>query len=197
MIDLKKGTLYSIAIHLSLAGLFSSIIIKSRPQLPEFVEIVLPAAASITEPFVAEKAAPEKISLPEVKHQEPELKIFEPKEIAKEVPEEIAPKKYTPSAGENFDNQAYTITGELSTRKVIHKRIPKYPKGYTVVVKVSIQLFVLPSGEIERMKLTKKGGTPFDKLTQDALREWRFEPLPPKAPQVTAGGEITFVYKLR
>ncbi len=197
MVNLKKGTLYSIALHLAFAGLFSSILIKSRPQLPEFVEIVLPAAASVTEPFVAKRAIPEKVSLPEVKHQEPEPQIFEPKEIAKEVPEEIAPEKYTPSTGKNFDNQAYTITGELSTRKVIYKRIPKYPKGYTAVVKVSIQLFVLPSGEIERMKLLKRGGSPFDEITQDALREWRFEPLPPNSPQVTVKGEITFVYKLR
>ena len=197
MDDLRKGVLYSVVIHLALAGLFSSIIINSKPRLPEFVEIVLPAAASVSEPFVvAKKAKQEEISLPEAKYPHTEPKIFEPEEIAKEVPKEIAPEKYTPSAGEDFETP-YTITGALSTRKVIHRKLPRYPKGYKVAVRVSVQLFVLPSGEIERMRLTKKGGVPFDELTQSVLREWKFESLPPNAPQVTQEGRITFIYKLK
>jgi len=198
MNELRKGTLYSIVIHLAFAGLFSSIVINLKPKLPEFVELLLPAAASMAEPRATEKKAkPEQVSLPETKYPEPESRIFEPKEIAKEVPEEIAPEKYTPSLGEEFETQAYTITGELSTRKVTYKVLPKYPEGYTVEVRVSVQLWVLPSGKIERMRLIKKGGTPFDELTQHTLREWEFEPLPPNAPQISQEGKITFIYRLK
>ncbi|MCK4353518.1 energy transducer TonB [candidate division WOR-3 bacterium] len=196
MKDLTKGVIGSFVIHGGLVAFFSFITVGLKSPLPEFVEILFPPPTSVPEEKTEEKK-PEPITLPEVKHPPPEPEIFEPEELIKEIPEEVTPEKQVPSVGEEVNVDIYTITGELATRQVIYKILPEYPKGYNIETKVSVKLFVLPDGDLERMKLVKRGGEPFDEITLYALRKWKFEPLPENIPQIIQQGIITFIYKLR
>ena len=194
MQNLTKGILGSFIIHGGFVLLFFFIPVTFKPPLPEFIEVSFSVSPPVPVEEV-EKGKLEPVTLPLVEHPKHEPEIFEPEEVKKEVTE--TPEKQLPSIAEKIETGIYTITGELSIRGVVHKLIPEYPEGYNIETKVSVRLFVLPDGIIGRMRLVEKGGEPFDKLTQHALREWQFEPLPENVPQITQEGIITFIYKLR
>lgn len=197
MKDLTKGVLGSFLIHGGLVAIFAFIFIDLKSAPPEFVEIILPSPPVSSEEEFIEEETPKKVELPEVEYVPREPEIVEPVEIEKEIPEEITPEKQVPSIGEDIDTEVYSIAGDLATRRVVNAPVPGYPEGYQIETKVSVRLFVLPDGSIERMRLVKRGGEPFDELTQRVLREWKFEPLPKETSQVTQEGVITFVYRLK
>lgn len=199
---MKKAILYSFFIHIALVILFYFIPVEISFYKPEFVEVGLltPSKAVIPakEKLVTIKKEKELVTLPESKskpelpegvkkgEKEPAVKVIEEKEVERE----------TPSLGDAIESKLYTIIGEISKRKVIDKVIPQYPHGYNVQTEVSYELFVAPDGSIEKMILVKRGGEPFDKITLDALRQWKFERLAPNLPQKTQKGIITFIYRL-
>jgi TonB family protein len=91
----------------------------------------------------------------------------------------------------------YSISGALSQRKIIKQVIPQYPPGYEEITKVVVKITVEPSGEVKKLLLMNTGGEVFDRRTLEALREWRWESLPPNAEQVNQEGIITFYYELK
>jgi len=203
MKDLSKGIVVSLIIHGMLAGIFLLIIVPVKFVPPEFVEV---GFISWRTPQPEQKGlAPQKtegglLEIPETKYAEEEPPIFEPPPIEKkEIPgiEKITAPKELPPIGEEEGKQPYTIRGEIATRKIINKVIPKYPEGYNEEAEVVVRLTVAPNGTIIRKRIVKTGGKIFDEITLDALREWKFERLPASLPQNDQEGEITFVYKLK
>jgi TonB family protein len=197
MRDINKGILGSLGIHAVLVLIFFLIKVNPSFTSPEFVEVGL---LTTTRGGVVKKGTPQKKKGKEVVEL-PVAELGEKKEKPqgeKEIPGETEEPKYEkeiPSQGEA--EGAYTIEGEISKRRIIYKLLPQYPKGQEVETKVRVRIFVAPDGRIERMVLVKKGGDIFDKITLNALREWKFEKLPPNLPQEIQEGVITFVYKLR
>ena len=91
----------------------------------------------------------------------------------------------------------FSITGELSTRKILRKVLPQYPAGYERLERTVVKLSEAPEGEVTRLLLIKTGGAVFDRITLEALREWKFEALPPNVEQMDQEGTITFFYELQ
>ena len=73
----------------------------------------------------------------------------------------------------------YSITGELAKRKLIKFVKPAYPKGNQEQTMVSLKIVVDKDGYITRINVIKTGGDAFDKNAVNAVREWRFQSLPP------------------
>ncbi|MCK4575139.1 TonB family protein, partial [candidate division WOR-3 bacterium] len=91
----------------------------------------------------------------------------------------------------------FSITGTLSKRKILKKVLPPYPAGYEERTKVVVKITVKPGGNVKKLLLIKTGGEIFDHVTLEALREWKWEPLPSNTEQVDQEGTITFFYELK
>ena len=94
--------------------------------------------------------------------------------------------------------EPFFIEGDVAQRKIEKKIIPKYPAGLQKEATVKIRFTVLPDGRVgEMIPLLKGGDATLEQTTMNALRQWRFNPLSPSAPQVRVQGIITFNYLLR
>jgi TonB family protein len=199
---LVKGVIGSIVLHIIILVCLRFVNVGVSFGEPEFVEVGLIAYTPLTESHVvvSKEALPEKelIELPEAKEGEEEEVTQEPS--VKELPPISIPEKReekeTPSPVV-IQGEPYIIEGELSKRRVTHKVIPSYPKGYNIETDVKVEIWVSPDGRVERLLLLKKGGHIFDQITLEALREWRFERLVLHLPQETQKGVVTFMYRLR
>lgn len=93
--------------------------------------------------------------------------------------------------------QSFKIEGEAAKRNILFKVIPQYPSSLQKEAIVKIQFTVLPNGLVGEMRpLLRSDGT-LERLSLDALRQWRFNPLSPDEPQVSVEGVITFRYLLK
>ncbi len=92
---------------------------------------------------------------------------------------------------------SYKIEGTVAQRTILFQVLPKYPQGLGKEAKIKVSFTVLPDGTVGMMVPLQKGEPLLEDLTLDALRQWRFNPLPPQEPQVEQKGIITFIYRLR
>jgi len=122
------------------------------------------------------------------------------KEVASPL-ESISPEqKLIPSATEfsNVAGQApYEIEGEVARRSVTSKVIPEYPENLQKQAIIKIRFTVLPNGQVGEMLPLIKSDAQLEKVTLDALRQWRFNSLPSTEPQQIETGVITFRYLLK
>jgi len=93
--------------------------------------------------------------------------------------------------------QPFTIEGEAAERKILRQVIPEYPPGLQKEAIVKIRITVLPDGKIGPMIPVQKGDPVLEETTINALRQWRFNPLPPTVIQKNVQGIVTFRYELR
>lgn len=91
----------------------------------------------------------------------------------------------------------YQIEGQAASRSVVHKVIPQYPENLQKQAVIKIRFTVLPNGQVGEMLPVIKSDALLEKITLDALRQWRFNPLSPEAEQRTEKGVITFRYLLK
>jgi protein TonB len=103
----------------------------------------------------------------------------------------------TSIATESSGQTPYQIEGLVASRTVIHKVIPEYPENLQKQATVKISFTVLPNGHVGEMIPVIKSDALLEKITLDALRQWRFNPLPVDAPQRVERGVITFRYLLK
>ncbi|MDZ7338115.1 MAG: TonB family protein [candidate division KSB1 bacterium] len=107
---------------------------------------------------------------------------------------ETPPTLTGPSAGAQ---ESFRIEGEAAQREILYKVIPEYPPGLQREAVVRVRFVVLPDGSVGGMVPLLKGDATLERLTLEALRQWRFNPLPPHVPQNEVTGIITFRYLLR
>lgn len=103
----------------------------------------------------------------------------------------------TAVATESSGQTPFQIEGQAASRSVVFKVIPEYPEERQEQATVKISFTVLPNGLIGEMIPMIKGDAVLEKITLDALRQWRFNPLPGDAPQRVERGVITFRYLLK
>lgn len=94
-----------------------------------------------------------------------------------------------------------SITGPLSSRKILAKYLPPYPewaekKGISAVVQ--IRFWVTPDGSVKRNAFIERtsGSGSWDNSAKKALTKWRFAPLPANVTQETQWGVITIRFVL-
>ena len=72
--------------------------------------------------------------------------------------------------------------------------LPQYAEK--VNARIQVQITVNPEGRIVRRVPLKKGSPTLEAAVMDALQQWRFNVLPPGAPQENQTGTITFTFRL-
>lgn len=222
---MRRGILYSVLIHLFLALIFSIITCDLNVTLPEPIELGISMIAEegmYEEPGMgAAIGTPEEegdiipVDMPETSApfiKGEETSVTEDDKLSEgmldtllseieETGKQLEPK--VSSTGEESlgtggrKGMPFSITGALATRKILRKVIPSYPAGYEERTRVVVKLTVEPGGEVKKLLLLKTGGTIFDRVTLEALREWKWERLPPTIDQVDQEGTITFYYELK
>jgi len=94
----------------------------------------------------------------------------------------------------NETEKGYSISGEISTRKLIKFKRPEYPKEEKETSMVQLEITVNESGEIIKIDILKTGGYNFDRNAIDAIKEWRFMPVKNVPEQK---GIVTINFKIR
>ncbi|MNY68806.1 Gram-negative bacterial tonB protein [compost metagenome] len=62
---------------------------------------------------------------------------------------------------------------------------------------MTLRVWVSARGGVSRVEVVKLSGTPeLDKRAMEALKKWKFAPLPDEIEPVTQWGEITLHYRL-
>ena len=111
--------------------------------------------------------------------------------------DKILPLSDTEKFGDPGQQMPYEIEGQAAPRTVTYKIIPEYPANLQKQALVKINFTVLPNGRIGEMIPRIKADAQLEKITMDALRQWRFNPLPSYKPQEIERGVITFRYLLK
>lgn len=92
------------------------------------------------------------------------------------------------------------ITGPLGERGILYSETPVYPEwarrlGLEALVRIKI--WVSPAGEVTRVETTQHSGSrEMDDIAVQALKKWRFEPLPSGVPWVDQWGEVPMSFTL-
>lgn len=93
--------------------------------------------------------------------------------------------------------QPFAIEGDAAQRTILNQVIPEYPSGLQKEEVLKIRFTLLADGRIGLMIPMRKGDPTLEKITLDALRQWRFNALPASAEQKSVTGIITFRYELQ
>lgn len=114
-----------------------------------------------------------------------------------------APAENRETASESADGssgdsgQPFTIEGEAAQRVIVGQIIPVYPEGLQREAVIKFRFAVQPDGRITDIIPMRKGDAVLERITIEALSQWRFNPLPSNAEQKIVRGMITFRYELR
>jgi TonB family protein len=93
--------------------------------------------------------------------------------------------------------EGYRLAGELSKRKIIHFKKPDYPKNENENTETKLEITANPDGTIKKLSIVKTGGLSFDNKAMEAVREWRFQPLPPNVKQSIQTGIVTIYFEIK
>jgi protein TonB len=168
---------------------------EARPvDLPDQVEEVVDEEV-ITEPEV-EQIAPEEQPVEEAVVEDvpqPEQETIQP----------LGSGALTDEVGEETGDEGVSNEPERSSpfqieglnRNPVDTPAPVYAEQVNAVIRVRI--VVAPNGQIIQMIPLIKGNARLEEAVMAALRSWRFNPLPPNAPQENQTGQVTFRFTLR
>ncbi len=81
-------------------------------------------------------------------------------------------------------------------RKIYNYTIPKYPDGVYKNIDVKLRFSILPDGTVGNILVVKKADSRLEQVAIDALRMWRFEPIPGNQQQTSQSVVITFPFRL-
>ncbi|NIA22692.1 MAG: TonB family protein [Proteobacteria bacterium] len=215
---MTKAISISVLIHLIVFLVFWRIVINSSVpiQKEKLFQVSMVTANEYNRMMVESGYAPinKEIDLPESKISEEDIirqdemestkltdkkyeiipkNILEPKKTNVVLPG-IGKELTTISGNDISDNKFYKLSGIVTTRRVMVKYFPTYPKGYHVNTDVVLGISVNSRGDITDVNIIKRGGVPFDEISVNAARKWKFEPLPSSGIQK---GTLTFFYRLK
>ena len=150
----------------------------------------------------------EKVTSPETETISPEVKN-NPEDVRKTEPQEQASPvrplgSGTPDGnagaasgddGEGVDElKAAPFQIEGLNRNALFAPLPIYREKVNATIRVRIT--VNPQGRIVQRIPLLKGNPTLEKAAMDALARWKFNPLPPNAPQEAQTGVVTFNFRL-
>ncbi len=94
-------------------------------------------------------------------------------------------------------DEMFSISWEGPPRTKISGRLPVFPRGVKKAVTVKIAFDVTPDGTVSFASPLTKGVPELEKVSLDALKAWRFNPLDKSHEQIKQRGVVTFVFKLK
>lgn len=87
--------------------------------------------------------------------------------------------------------------GGKGTRRIYSWSIPKYPEGVSKEIDVKLRFTILPDGTVGTIFPLIKADPRLENEAIKALRQWRFEKLPPGAKIQEQTAVIVFPYRLQ
>lgn len=91
------------------------------------------------------------------------------------------------------------LSGDIGQRRILEQIQPSYPETARRTGSegdVRLRVWVAPEGRVSRVEVVRLSGTPeMDKRAVEALKRWKFAPLP-EGGSVTQWGEITLRFRL-
>ncbi|MDQ7039327.1 MAG: TonB family protein [Rhodothermus sp.] len=183
---------------------------EPQPAPPEEEKAALPEQTRPVE--LPEQARPiedeQQLDEPEETRIAPEPQN-NPAEVKKPEPEEAA-RPIQPKAGGQAEGTAGAATGnegegqedqrsapyliEGLDRTLVQAPLPVYAEKVNAIIRVRI--VVDPQGRIVQAIPLIKGNPALERAVLEALRRWRFNPLPPGVPLENQTGVITFRFRL-
>ena len=94
-------------------------------------------------------------------------------------------------------DEMFSISWEGPARKKISGKLPEFPEGVNMAAVVRISFEVTPDGSVSFAAPSTKGLPEFERVSIEALKTWRFNPLDKSETQIKQRGEVTFIYKLK
>lgn len=98
--------------------------------------------------------------------------------------------------GEGGDGFSIDFGGR-GKRKIYHHPLPDYPAGVAKEIDIRLRFTILPDGTVSQIIPVIKADSRLETAAINSLSQWRFEPLPKHAKQVSQTVVITFPYRLR
>ncbi len=95
---------------------------------------------------------------------------------------------------QNDSDQNYQLEGEVTSRKIVTKILPKYPEGLKQNAKVKLRFLLSPQGDVSNIIIVKRANPLLEKVSKESLLKWKFNPVLSDKNQV---GFITFVYQIK
>lgn len=106
-------------------------------------------------------------------------------------------------SGKGGFKDAYAISGEIQSRKILRVEMPVYPawaEEQGIEAEVTLQVRVEPDGSVVATSiyvLKTSGYAELDRLAKEALSRWFFGPLDKKKKQRDQTGEVRFTFRLK
>lgn len=180
-------------IYSSLIGIFAWIIIDIRAKEDEFVTLGFQTIEqNLVDGLIPKEGGTEDVFSP-VGDIPVEIKKTKKSLSPLDKPPYKGGKLYEAGEGE----KKFTLSGELSKRRLVHFVKPEYPQGVSENTVVKLRISAKPDGGVATIEIVKTGGLKFDQNAVQAIREWRFQPLPPNIEQVVQTGIVTIYFQVR
>ncbi len=90
--------------------------------------------------------------------------------------------------------QNFQLEGEVVSRKIVNKVLPKYPDGLQKNAKVKLRFSLSPQGTVSNIVIIKRANPLLEKVSREAFAQWKFNPILSEQNQT---GFITFVYQIK
>ncbi|HPN39504.1 MAG TPA: energy transducer TonB [Melioribacteraceae bacterium] len=204
-----KGYLFSLTLHIIIFIILYFLKVSSPEINEEYITLGFGTSgfggisSKLSERRVeTQQDNEEKIEIPKVKNTDNENKIIAKTEEKKE----IKPKSSTsdiPNASENESGmgeggEGFSIDfGGRGKRKIYHHPLPEYPAGVAKEIDIKLRFTILPDGTVSQIFPIRKADSRLENAAINSLSQWRFEPLPRNAKQISQTVVITFPYRLR
>lgn len=108
----------------------------------------------------------------------------------------LPPAVEAPIAG-IADDRPFRIQWTGSNREIVRSILPEVPSGIEREVTLQFRFGVSPTGDVTAIRPLQKGAPALEAAALNALRQWKFQPLPPESPQQIQEAVITFRFRIR
>jgi protein TonB len=142
-----------------------------------------------------ETVSPEEQNNPEeVQEDEPDVTSEPIRPLGSGTPDGIAGAESGDEGEGSEEQQTAPFQIEGLDRNALFSPLPTY--GEKVNATIRIRITVDPQGRIVQRLPLLKGNPTLEQSVMDALSRWKFNPLPPNAPQEVQTGVVTFHFRL-
>lgn len=204
-----KGYFFSVTIHILLFIILYFIKLSDPETRDEYITLGFGSSgyggikSKTTEKLVeTQPVEEEKVDIPKVKNTDNDNNVV-PKTNEKKVEKPKAVQQDLlssdiESTGEGFGGEGFSIDfGGKGKRKIYHHPLPEYPAGVSKEIDIKLRFTILPDGTVSQIIPVIKADSRLENAAINSLSQWRFEPLPKNAKQVSQTVVITFPYRLR
>ncbi len=204
-----KGYLFSITFHILIFILLYFLKVSSPELEEEYITLGFGSSGygginSITAERKVESQpeTEEQVEIPKVKNTDEENKIATKTNDKKETKPKSLVQDFSNSnenesgMGEGGDGFSIDFGGR-GKRKIYHHPLPDYPAGVAKEIDIRLRFTILPDGTVSQIIPVIKADSRLETAAINSLSQWRFEPLPKHAKQVSQTVVITFPYRLR